>query len=143
VQVSPTWPPGEKRHRLTGVVVVRVRSAVPLRSVFTSFGISMIAWSPASDSLAFSTTGFPSPHQLIVLPSPRAPARVLFSQLSHFDWLSWSPDGRWIVLDDETAGPPGGEWLVLNVSDPRTRIALPRLGGTPTWCCPVGQFTGA
>ena len=42
----------------------------------------MIAWSAASDSLAFSRPGFPPRHQLIMLPNSRARARVLFSQAS-------------------------------------------------------------
>jgi hypothetical protein len=143
VQVNPTWPQGKSKHRLTGVLLIRVMDWKPIRAVFTPYAISMIGWSPVSDSLAFSTSGFPLPHQMILIARPRAAPRVLLESAPHFDWFSWSPDGRWILVDNEEVGPRSGEWLVLSISDPSTRAVLPRFGGMPTWCCPVGPSAGA
>jgi hypothetical protein len=120
-----------------GVVVARadgrIVQAIPSRLV-----ISMIAWSPTADRLAFTTSGFPDPHQLFVVDRPAVEPRLLYATGAvHFDWITWSPDGQWLLLDEEHKD----RWLLLRADRSGRRRPLPRLGGRPLWCCPENAFS--
>ena len=52
-------------------------------------------------------------------------------------WASWSPDGRWLLVDDWTRD----RWLFL-ARDGSQRIPYPRLGDSPIWCCPSSPPIG-
>jgi hypothetical protein len=136
----PIWSPDGRfvaAVARTGVVIAhadgRIVQTIPSRLV-----ISMIAWSPVGRRLAFTTSGFPNPHQLFIVDRPSARARLLFVAGSwHFDWISWSPDGTRLLLDDENRH----RWLLFRTDRSGRRRKLPRLGGRPLWCCPVNSFS--
>jgi hypothetical protein len=139
-QAALIWPKGKSKG-FTAIVIARGSDGAPVRVLESDYHISMLGWSPTSDQLAYTTSGFPFPHQLIVVSAPDAKPDVLFASPEHFDWFTWSPDGRWILIDDEHLGISGA-WLVLSIQGgpPTPR---PRLGGEPMWCCPAGQFIQA
>jgi len=130
------------------IVIARIHGGIT--NLITSKAvISMLAWSPRADRLAYSTSGFPSPHELFLVASPSARPRRILSQVPHFDWLTWSPNGRWLLIDNEHLN----EWELLHLIKIR-RVApdsgaavptrrLPRLGGMPTWCCSYANSAGA
>jgi Tol biopolymer transport system component len=101
------------------------------------YEISMFAWSPRGHHFAYTTSGFPVPHELFVADRPDAKPRRIFTAGRHFDWITWSPTGRWLLLDDEHAH----KWQLLDASGARTLRTLPRLGGRPIWCCPQNEFS--
>ena len=105
--------------------------------------ISMLAWSPAGRQLAYTTSGFPSPHQVLLLRTPDAAPRAILAQVAHFDWITWSPDARWLLVDD----PATNSWNLLRLprqkSQPVTIRRTPRLGGSPVWCCPENPYAGS
>jgi hypothetical protein len=120
-----------------GLRVLRADGTI-LQTITSRFTISMFAWSPTADRLAYTTSGFPDPHELFVLDSPTAKPRLLYATgADHFDWVTWSPDGKWLLLDEEHHD----RWLLLRADRSRTRRPLPRLGGRPLWCCPVNAWT--
>jgi hypothetical protein len=120
-----------------GVVVARANGR-NVQTISSRLVISMIAWSPTTDRLAFTTSGFPDPHQLFVVDRPAAEARLLYATGAvHFDWVTWSPDGRWLLLDEEHKH----RWLLLRADRSGRRRTLPRLGGRPLWCCPENAFS--
>jgi dipeptidyl aminopeptidase/acylaminoacyl peptidase len=128
------WP--GRDDRVSTLVVARAGGQV-VRFVTSPFIISMFAWSPTGHRLAYSTSGFPDPHELFLLDEPDGEPRVLFETgARHFDWIAWSPDSRSILLDDEGAS----RWLLFPTAGrPRFR-ALRRPGGRPLWCCPVNAY---
>ncbi len=108
----------------------------PIRLVTSPSIISMFAWSPVGHRLAYTTSGFPAPHELLVLDTPKARPRPLLVTTRHFDWITWSPDRRRLLLDDEHQN----SWRLVWASG-RSRIqSVPRLGGRPLWCCPVNHY---
>jgi len=136
----PIWSPDGRfvaAIARTGVVIARADGRI-VQTIPSRFVISMIAWSPVGRRLAFTTSGFPNPHQLFVVDWPAARARLLFVAGSwHFDWITWSPDGTRILLDDENRQ----RWLLFHTDRSGRRRKLPRLGGQPLWCCPVNSFS--
>jgi dipeptidyl aminopeptidase/acylaminoacyl peptidase len=129
--------PAGGRRTLWAVVVAGTGGKI-IRILRSPYEISMFAWSPTGHRLAYTTSGFPAPHELFVVDSPDAAPRRIFSAGRHFDWITWSPTGRWLLLDDESAG----QWRLLDASRGRTQRVLPRLGGRPLWCCPQNEFSG-
>ena len=131
------WP---KRSGITNAVVIATADGRPLRFLTSRYLISMLAWSPTGHRLAWTTSGFPDPHELFVLDEPRGDPRRLFATAArHFDWVTWSPDGRFVLLDDEHSGRRG-RWLLLDASTGERVRTLPRFGGAPQWCCPAARF---
>ncbi len=130
------------------IVIARADGSV-VRVIRSTDIISMFAWSPHGDQLAYTTSGFPVPHELYVLTHPRARPRRILSQSDHFDWVSWSPDDRWLLIDNEHQHA----WELLRLSGHRqARIfagaavptrRLARLGGQPLWCCPQDHYGGS
>lgn len=130
--VAGKWP---KRANVSTAVVLAHADGRPIRVITSPYLISMFAWSPRGHRLAWTTSGFPDPHELFVLDDPGAMPRRLFATgARHFDWITWSPDGRRLLLDDEHAG----RWRLLPVDGGGK--TLPRLGGRPLWCCPVSAY---
>ncbi len=128
------------RASIVGVgeaIVLARADGTPIRLLTSPYHISMFAWSPTGHRLAYTTSGAPAPHQLLVVDQPTARPRLAFEQGSHFDWVTWSPDGRWLLVDNQTLDA----WTVLGAATAK-HIELPRLGGRPLWCCPQNSLEG-
>jgi hypothetical protein len=144
----PIWSPdGRFVAAITGAgVVIADANGRVVQTIRSRLVISMIAWAPVGRSLAFTTSGFPDPHQLFVVDRPSARPRLLYVAPGwHFDWITWSPDGRRILLDDENwfrlKDERRGRWLLLWTDRSGWRQTLRRLGGRPLWCCPENAFS--
>jgi hypothetical protein len=122
---------------VAGAILLARADGTPIRLLTSPYHISMLAWSPAGHRLAWTTSGAPAPHQLLVIDQPTARPRLAFEQGSHFDWVTWSPDGRWLLVDNEAFDA----WTVLGAATAE-HIELPRLGGRPLWCCPQNGLEG-
>jgi WD40 repeat protein len=125
----------DRRGTKTGgsIVVTTVAGRV-LHRIRTPYIVSMFAWSPRGDRLAYTTSGFPDPHELFLIDAATGTHRRVFATgARHFDWITWSPDGRWLLLD----GDEIGNWHVFSAKTGKQVRRLPRLGGRPVWCCPV------
>ncbi len=120
-----------------GAILLARADGTPIRLLTSPYAISMFAWSPTGHRLAWTTSGAPVPHQLLVIDQPTARPRLVFEQGSHFDWVTWSPDGRWLLVDNE----PFDAWTVLGAATAK-HLELPRLGGRPLWCCPQNGLEG-
>lgn len=121
----------------TDVIVSRPGGAV-VQTLSTHYALSMVAWSTQGHLLAYTTSGFPSPHQLFVVDPGHEPRKIFATGPRHFDWVTWSPDGRRLLLD----GDASGGWRVFSARTGRQLRRLPRLGGRPLWCCPVNEYRG-
>lgn len=124
---------------VAGAIVVARGNGDPIRLITSPYVISMFAWSPVGRHLAYTTSGFPTPHQLIVIDGVSSKPRILFTTSRHFDWITWSPDARWLLLDDEHRNL----WRLVPVTGPGGVREVPRLGGRPLWCCPSNSYAGA
>lgn len=124
------------RKRALAAVVIADATGKPLRLLRSRYVISMFVWSPTGHRLAYTTSGFPDPHELFVVDSPRAPARPVMTTERHFDWVTWAPDSRRLLLDD----PVENLWWLVPAQPPYNFVASPRLGGRPLWCCPVNAY---
>lgn len=139
---------GAKSFGLWGVVIADANGRI-LRVITSRNWISMFAWSPRGHALVYTTSGFPAPHELYLLSSPSARQRRILSQGPHFDWVTWSPDGRWLLIDNEQKQA----WELLHLIGRRqTRLLggasvpirrLRRLGAMPLWCCPQQRYGGS
>jgi hypothetical protein len=96
--IGAKWP---KRAKITSAVVLARADGRPIRLISSRYIISMFAWSPVGHRLAYTTSGFPSPHQLLVVDRPTANPKPLFVTVRHFDWVTWSLDARRLLVDDE------------------------------------------
>jgi hypothetical protein len=131
------WPKKERRRRVNEFVIARADGRI-VRLVSSRYIVSMLAWSPVGHRLAWTTSGFPDPHELFVLDQPDARPRKIFGTSNrHFDWVTWSPSGRYLLLDDAKWGSDG-RWALFDVASGKVAQVLPRLGGRPLWCCPEG-----
>jgi dipeptidyl aminopeptidase/acylaminoacyl peptidase len=120
------------------VVEISTRDGRVVQRASTPYIVSMLAWSPRGHRLAYTTSGFPDPHELYVIDAPgRRPRRIFATGAPHFDWVTWSPDGRWLLLDGDQAGG----WRLFSARTGRQVRVLPRLGGVPFWCCPQGRYS--
>lgn len=108
-----------------------------MQTITSPYTISMFAWSPRGARLAYTTSGFPDPHELYVLDRPGARPRRIFESRPHFDWVTWSPDGRLLLLDADKARG----WRLFSAEDGSQVGVFRRLGGRPLWCCPVNAFS--
>jgi len=137
MSASVVWRKGDAN--LFTVLIARA-DGTPIRFITSPYAISMFAWSPVGHRLAYTTSGFPAPHQLLVLDEPGASPREVFETEEHFDWVTWSPDGLRLLLDAEHFQTTGGAWLVLDAKGGPAIETLPRLGGAPLWCWPAEPF---
>jgi hypothetical protein len=125
-----------RRHGAGGAFLLADAHGRPLRVIASPYVISMFAWSPVGHRLAYTTSGFPAPHQLLLLDDPAAKPKTLFATIRHFDWITWSPDGRRLLVDDEHSG----RWRIVQADGEAGTHSLDRLGGRPLWCCPVNAY---
>ena len=92
-------------------------------------------WSPDSRRIAFIVRGLGRDghrdSELITYDLATERTTVVARGVSDASWASWSPDGRWLLLDDWTRN----RWLFV-AADGSERIGYPRLGHFPRWCCP-------
>jgi len=119
----------------TRITVLRSNGRIVQRMT-THYIVSMLAWSTRGHLLAYTTSGFPSPHQLWLVAPGHAPRKVFATGAAHFDWITWSPDGRLILLD----GAEYGGWRLFSARSGRQVRLMRRLGGRPLWCCPVNTY---
>jgi len=118
-------------------VVISDANGQTVRTFPTPYIVSTVAWSPRSDRLAYTTSGFPDPHELFLIDLPGGERRRIFvSGAPHFDWITWSPDGKWLLLDGDQAGG----WRLFFAATGEQVRRFPRLGGRPLWCCPVNKY---
>jgi hypothetical protein len=124
------------------VALVGIRDHT-VRMIRSQLQISMFAFAPTGDSYAYTTSGFPDPHELWVGRGIQQPAkRIFFTAYHHFDWITWSPDARWLLVDDQLNSPTP-LWRLIPTDGRSERQTLPRPGGHPLWCCPEQTFFGA
>jgi Tol biopolymer transport system component len=114
------WLPGNRGVGIRAIVIATKGGRI-VRFITSTDLIWMFAWSPHGHELAYTTSG----------------------------WVTWSPDDRWLLFDNEDLG----EWDLLRlVGHRQVRLLdaatvptrrLPRLGGQPLWCCPQERYGGA
>jgi Tol biopolymer transport system component len=97
--------------------------------------IEMPTWSPDGTRIAFIVRG-PDPRghrsaSLHVYDVVADRDRVIARPVSDAFWAAWSPDGRWLVIDDSTRD----RWLFV-AADGSQHVSYPWLGYFPRWCCP-------
>jgi hypothetical protein len=127
------WRNDDPTH---GAFVVAHRDGRAFRVIRSPYIISMFAWSPRGHRLAYTTSGFPSPHELFLVDTPATRPVRLFATARHFDWITWSPDGRRLLLDDKLAN----RWRLFALAHRTGPSTLRRLGGRPLWCCPANSY---
>ena len=105
-------------------------------------GAAAVVPSPRSSAFAIVQRAANGTSRVVLGDSadPAAPLRRLFARPGAFSGISWSPDGRWLLL----AWPTADQWLFLrstrarkppavaNVSREFHSTSFPRLVG---WCC--------
>jgi hypothetical protein len=128
--------PWKKQDKIYGAFVIARADGRVVRVVRSPYVISMFAWSPRGHRLAYTTSGFPSPHQLFLVDAPGARPIEIFATRRHFDWITWSPDGRRLLLDDKLTN----RWRLFSVGSRAAPHTLRRPGGRPLWCCPVNSY---
>jgi WD40 repeat protein len=104
----------------TEIIVSRAGRVV--QTLTTHYILSMFAWSTRGHLLAYTTSGFPSPHQLFVVDPGHDPRKIFATGRRHFDWITWSPDGRRLLLDGDSAGG----WRVFSARTGKQLQRLPR-----------------
>jgi hypothetical protein len=124
-------------HKVFAAIVILTARGSPVRVVTSPYAISMFAWSPHDHALAYTASGFAEPHQAFVLPAPGASARRVFQTSDrHFDWITWSPSGDYLLVDDES----DSHWRLIPTRSGLPPRLLPRIGGHPLWCCPQNAY---
>lgn len=96
------------------------------RTITSRYQISMIAWSPVGRRLVYTTSGFPTPHELWLVEGLRGTPRRLLATARHFDWVAWMPGARSLLVDDAARE----EWLSVSTSGSRI-TANRRRGARP------------
>jgi hypothetical protein len=123
------------------LVVYGNRGAIPYELGPGAAPVTAAALAPSGRSLVFAQQARRRA-QVWVVPRIRpdaSAARRLFAGATTFDQLSWTPDGRWVVV----AWPAADQWVfvrangagiraVANVSEQFRSRSFPRIEG---WCC--------
>jgi hypothetical protein len=109
----------------------------------TDIGAAAIA--PGGDRAATVLVSASGGHSRLAMLGPGGDGRVLFAGLGRFDGVTYSPDGRWLLLAWRSAD----EWLFLNPDRPRRVVAVadiaaqfdpgttspPSFPAVAGWCC--------
>jgi WD40 repeat protein len=99
-------------------------------------GVSAAAFAPGTHRLAVVQDG-----RLLLFDADRLAAapRRIFAGAGRFGEVTWSPDGRWLLL----AWPSADQWLFIRSSGVRRLLAYSHIaeqfGRDPRvlgWCCP-------
>ncbi|MFL6448696.1 MAG: DPP IV N-terminal domain-containing protein [Bryobacteraceae bacterium] len=126
---------GEK-HDNPDIYVKQIRSGQPLRLTTDSRPDLSPAWSPDGQTIAFLRFSSPGKADLMLMPSSaNGPERRIAEMIapnevySRVRFLSWSPDGQWLVVPDGiSADATAGLSLVSVHTGEKRRLTLP-----PPW----------
>jgi len=118
-----------------GISIGRTGGDLAVVSTFGRRWIELPTWSPDGRQIAFLVRGDGRTghrhSELVVYDLETAIGTVVADDVSDAFWASWSPDGKWLLVDDWTRH----RWLFV-AADGSERIPYPRLGHFPRWCCP-------
>jgi len=110
----------------------------PLGSIQIARRALAAAFAPQSHQLAVILSGTRSDAVAFNVDRPGVPPRELFAGSGHFSALTWSPNGRWLLI----AWPTANQWLFVSHDGRATAVAdiaaqfqgnqAPAPAG---WCC--------
>jgi hypothetical protein len=122
---------GERAHVVIGTPDGSITTGVRIAASW----VGMPTWSPDGSRIAFIAQGYqPRPHRtasLHVYDIHRGIDTIVARPVSNARWASWSPDGKWLLVDDWTRG----RWLFVAAAGD-VQFGYPWLGYYPRWCCP-------
>jgi hypothetical protein len=110
----------------------------PLGTIRIRRGALAAAFAPHTHELTVILNGIRSDAVTFNVDKPGAQPREVFSGSGHFSTLTWSPDGRWLLI----AWPTANQWLFVSRNGRATAVAdiaaqfqgnqAPAPAG---WCC--------
>jgi WD40-like Beta Propeller Repeat len=134
-----SWTPG---RRLVAVgpngLATFTRQGVGLRAFTLAAGVvTAAATSPDGRQLAFTTTSKGRSTVNVAATATGSALRV-FTGNGRIDGVTWSPDGRWLLVD----WPSADQWLFIRLPAKKL-VAVSNISATyghgaalGTWCCP-------
>jgi len=69
-------------------IIVSLAGGRVVQTLTTHYILSMFAWSTRGHLLAYTTSGFPFPHQLFVVDPGHEPRKIFATGRRHFDWIT-------------------------------------------------------
>ena len=69
-------------------IIVSLAGGRVVQTLTTHYILSMFAWSTGGHLLAYTTSGFPFPHQLFVVDPGHEPRKIFATGRRHFDWIT-------------------------------------------------------
>jgi hypothetical protein len=122
-------------HR-SGKIVLGTAAGITVRTINVGTRMDSVpSWSPDGKKIAYLVPGSsrrPERNGTLHVYQPSSSKdSIVATDVSDGFWASWSPNGRWLMLQDWTRD----RWLFVSVASGR-RIAYPWLGNSTRWCCP-------